>query len=336
MTEHLTRDDWADAPAKQVVAHPVTSKGQAVSLVVLHHTVSRDQPFEDILRQVLHQHLAGEYYDFAYNGAASNSSDQNADGRGPLAQGGATGNGVDSYSLSIVAVGQFQPGAKDSNGNLLPYQAPSDKLVENVAQLIASWIERGYVAKNFALDPHRKYYATACCGDDLVARIPDIKARVNEIIAGGSIVVPDVNSPFGAVDVAEGDDRGVIRVAGWANDPDAGGPIDVHVYVDGQWGGGTFAGLSVPGDDGPSLNHRFDFLIGGTYEPGDHEIMVYGINKGSGRNELLEPPRTITVPPRAAPPVDQSYKEDAAKALAAVRAAQTELAQAEESLKKIV
>jgi hypothetical protein len=114
-------------------------------------------------------HIEGGFLDFAYNGAASNADYTYTDGRGPTVLGGATGNGVDASSLSIVAVGDFHTNGKD---------IPSAYLVENVASLIVRWMELGHVTPNYSLRPHRDFYATACCGDRLVSKIPEIKALV--------------------------------------------------------------------------------------------------------------------------------------------------------------
>jgi len=167
--------EWKKLAPKTVVPHPVTASGGAVKLVVLHHSVTPDAAFLDMLLSIERYHHGKAYYDFAYNGAASNSSDESADGRGPVVQGGATGNGVDAHSLSIVAIGDFQSSGKD---------VPADRLVENVARKIVGWVELGHVAPDFKLEPHRLHYSTSCCGDRLVRRIPEIVERVAEILGG--------------------------------------------------------------------------------------------------------------------------------------------------------
>jgi hypothetical protein len=129
-------------------------------------------------------HINGDFYDFAYNGAASNSSAEWAEGRGALTQGGATGAGVDAYSLSIVAIGSFH---KSSDKR---FHEPTDLLVDNTARLIVRWINSGYVSKTFTIEPHRNYYQTACCGDALAARISDIKARVSELLGESTTMIP--------------------------------------------------------------------------------------------------------------------------------------------------
>ena len=165
---------WKQLHPKAVTPHPVTAAGGAVDLVVLHHTVTDDEPFFAILRQVERMHINGNFDDFAYNGASSNTEEAYTDGRGPLVQGGATGNGVDRYSLSVVAVGDFHTASG---------QVPTNLLVTNTASLIARWIKLGHVTRDFKLAPHRDYYATACCGDRLVKRIPEIEKLAKELAA---------------------------------------------------------------------------------------------------------------------------------------------------------
>lgn len=175
------RQEWTTGlQPKRVIAHPQTARGGKTDLIVLHHTVTPDAPFFDMLRSVERYHLGRQYYDIAYNGAASNSSDDYTDLRGPQVQGGATGNGVDAYSLSIVVPGDFQTSGKDR---------PRPVVVENVARLIARWHSQGFVSDNFRIGPHRDFYQTSCCGDRLLRLIPQMEARAREIIAAGGVPV---------------------------------------------------------------------------------------------------------------------------------------------------
>ena len=179
---------WKVLEPKRVVPHPMTSEGSPVSLVVLHHTVTAAGPFFDILRSVDAYHHTKVYNDIAYNGAASNVSPDFTDLRGPLVQGGATGktsSGIvmDTRSLSIVVPGDFETAGKDE---------ASTTVVETVSQLIRRWILAGYVTRDFVLAPHREYRSTACCGSRLIARIPEIRERVeldliiDDALTGGS------------------------------------------------------------------------------------------------------------------------------------------------------
>ena len=63
----------------------------------------------------------------------------------------------------------------------------------------------------------------------------------NPLLGCATVDVPS-GDPVGALTgVATG--LGSARVTGWAMDPDAVGPIDVHLYVDGAWGGSHLAAL---------------------------------------------------------------------------------------------
>ena len=176
MATYYEASEWKLRTPKRIVPHPMTSHGTPVREIVLHHTVTPALPFVEWLRNVERMHHDGKYYDFAYNGAASVHGDT-AEARGPLVQGGATGNGVDAYTLSIVAVGDFQTEGKNK---------ATDALVAGVADLVNRWQDMGHVATDgLKMSPHREHYATSCCGTRLVRRIPDI---LESIIEGGDMV----------------------------------------------------------------------------------------------------------------------------------------------------
>jgi hypothetical protein len=95
-------------------------------------------------------------------------------------------------------------------------------------------------------------------------------------------------SPLGVLElVAAG--AGQVRVAGWAIDPETGGPLQVHLYVDGV----GFIGIADQprADVGAAFpaygsQHGFDFAatgIGG----GGHQVCAYAINVGVGSNLML-------------------------------------------------
>lgn len=110
-------------------------------------------------------------------------------------------------------------------------------------------------------------------------------------------------APFGNVDSVSAEATGV-RVQGWAIDPDTAEPIDVHVYVDGAWGGAVRADVVRPdlAVTYPAFGfpHGFDLTIGGV-GAGTREVCVYGINVGSADTNPLLACRSVTVP---APPAD--------------------------------
>jgi GH25 family lysozyme M1 (1,4-beta-N-acetylmuramidase) len=107
--------------------------------------------------------------------------------------------------------------------------------------------------------------------------------------------------PFGHVDIAEVGNGG-LRVKGWAIDPDTAAPIDMHVYVDGQYRGPVKADQSRP-DVGAAFpgygsNHGFESLVGNLSNTA-HTVCVYAINVGPGWGNPRFPCRTVS--PRGAP-----------------------------------
>jgi hypothetical protein len=102
--------------------------------------------------------------------------------------------------------------------------------------------------------------------------------------------------------VADGERPG-LRVAGWAIDPDASGPSEVAVTVD-----GSGAATAAAADRRPDVwdahppygpHHGFSLLVPAT--PGVREVCVTALNRGSGTDRLLGC-RSVTVPVPPAPP----------------------------------
>ncbi len=73
-----------------------------------------------------------------------------------------------------------------------------------------------------------------------------------------------------------------IRVSGWALDYDTKNPIDVHVYVDGNFAAAVTANVSRPdvaaAYPGMGPSHGYDVAIPAA--AGTHNVCVYGINTG--------------------------------------------------------
>ncbi|MBI1843320.1 MAG: SpoIID/LytB domain-containing protein [Actinobacteria bacterium] len=110
----------------------------------------------------------------------------------------------------------------------------------------------------------------------------------NRLIACRQIVLGA--DPFGSFDRVSAGEAGV-RVGGWALDPNATGPIDVHAYVDGAFAGAFPADVAradiagaFPGFGG---SHGFDALIGAQLPGGSHNVCIYGINVGTGTNSFI-------------------------------------------------
>ena len=96
----------------------------------------------------------------------------------------------------------------------------------------------------------------------------------------------------------------VGRVSGWAIDPDTSAPIDVHLYVDGRWGGAVTADASRPdvGRAYPASGDNHGFVAPVPLRPGANQICAYAINvAGGGTNPLLGC-RLVTLPATAADP----------------------------------
>ncbi|MGI9603658.1 MAG: PQQ-dependent sugar dehydrogenase [Acidimicrobiales bacterium] len=99
--------------------------------------------------------------------------------------------------------------------------------------------------------------------------------------------------PIGHVDRAVGR-NGAITVAGWAIDPNTRGPINVHIYVDGELKKAVRAddprGDVAAAHPGFGPRHGFQTQVRAT--PGSHQVCVHGINVGRGGNRLLGCRRT--------------------------------------------
>jgi hypothetical protein len=92
-----------------------------------------------------------------------------------------------------------------------------------------------------------------------------------------------VGSPFGSLDgFATGPSQ--VTVRGWAADPDTSGPVNVHVYVDGNWAGQGVADQSRPdvGQAFPALGPNHGYSVTVPLAVGSHNVCVYAINVGNG------------------------------------------------------
>jgi hypothetical protein len=101
-----------------------------------------------------------------------------------------------------------------------------------------------------------------------------------------TVIPPDV--PFGNFELGT-TTIGSATVRGWALDPNTQAPIDVHLYVNGKWGGAFTADgtrLDVANaypQFGPAHGFEFTFQV----LPGTFEACIYGINVGPGSNQLI-------------------------------------------------
>jgi hypothetical protein len=95
---------------------------------------------------------------------------------------------------------------------------------------------------------------------------------------------------------------GQVTVSGWAIDPDAPDrPIDVHLYVDGAWGGQARADRSRPdvGNVFPYVGPDHGYVAVVKAAPGPHNVCVWAINGfGPDRsNNVSLGCRTVTIAP---------------------------------------
>ncbi|MCD9623366.1 hypothetical protein [Rhabdothermincola salaria] len=97
--------------------------------------------------------------------------------------------------------------------------------------------------------------------------------------------------PFGSLDLVRRTDARSVTLAGWAIDPDATGPNEVHVYVDGV-GAAALTADRLRSDVGqvyPAFGPRHGFAATLGVTPGPHVLCAYAVNSPgtAGGNALL-------------------------------------------------
>lgn len=94
--------------------------------------------------------------------------------------------------------------------------------------------------------------------------------------------------PFGDLN-SVGVSAGVATLQGWVIDRDVTSPVDVHVYVNGQWGGSYVANVTRNdvGAAFPAYGSQHGFVIQVPVPAGANQICAYGINQGAGYNVLI-------------------------------------------------
>lgn len=195
--------DWGRRPPKRVVAHPVLARGETISEIVVHHSVTAEGPFLGVVRSIQAAHLDNPdegYFDIAYNYLVSSEGPDVAVGRGS-AQGGATGKGVDARSLSVCFVGDFSERGLNAQAK------------DNFANLVSFLRGAGILSDGFVVvNGHKHYRATECPGRiaDEVKELERLAAPAGRGGAGGGVVaepddglgVPDVQDAVRAVSAA--------------------------------------------------------------------------------------------------------------------------------------
>jgi GH25 family lysozyme M1 (1,4-beta-N-acetylmuramidase) len=110
----------------------------------------------------------------------------------------------------------------------------------------------------------------------------------------GCRVVDVGANPFGNLE-AVSRSGGVATVSGWVIDPDSQAPVDVHVYVNGGWGGLVAAGSRRPdvGNVYPwhGADHGFSLQV--PVGAGPATVCAYAINLGPGTTNPLLGCRTV-------------------------------------------
>ncbi|GBE57240.1 hypothetical protein BMS3Abin01_00152 [bacterium BMS3Abin01] len=91
---------------------------------------------------------------------------------------------------------------------------------------------------------------------------------------------------------------GQVDISGWAIDPGTADPIEVHVYVNGQWGGAFTAGGYRPDVGGAYPGYGDNHGFSGSVRANDasNTVCAYGINTGAGDTNSLLGCKVIDVP----------------------------------------
>jgi hypothetical protein len=91
------------------------------------------------------------------------------------------------------------------------------------------------------------------------------------------------NAPAGRLDIVQPNGN-QIDVLGWALDWDTANPIDVHLYLDGQFGQVVSAASSRPdvGAVFPGYGNAHGFVASLPATAGPHQVCAYAINSGAG------------------------------------------------------
>lgn len=126
-------------------------------------------------------------------------------------------------------------------------------------------------------------------------RARNVGAGVDRTISCRTVTLPA--TPIGNLESVELDGSR-LRARGWALDPDTSDPLDIHLYVDGAWGGSLRAdGLRadvVAAYPGFAATRGFDGLLPPVTD-GTRQVCAYAINKGAGATNPLIGCQTVEV-----------------------------------------
>jgi hypothetical protein len=161
----LCRDAWGAAPSRTTEASHVPAR------LTLHHTAAvlgdnRNAPGR--LRQHQRFHLDRGFSDIAYHvGVDRNGNVYEL--RDPHVPGETFTEYDPSGHFLVLAEGEFDT------------EVPSDAQLEGLAHVIAA-AARGHAIPVDTLTGHRDHAGTACPGDNLYARMADLRARAVQIL----------------------------------------------------------------------------------------------------------------------------------------------------------
>ena len=139
----------------------------------------------------------------------------------------------------------------------------------------------------------------------------DLTGNDNDLIGSSIVTVPgvgqeDVIGHFDQALATTSGTSGAVRIRGWAFDQSSPTALtDVHAYLDGPSGNGTFmsaihAGISRPDvakaypAAGP--NHGFDVTLTGLALGSTHTVFIHGIDVSGGQGNPILGSLTFTVP----------------------------------------
>lgn len=122
---------------------------------------------------------------------------------------------------------------------------------------------------------------TVCAYGINVSAAGDVEPGGNTQLGCRVVTLP--SDPLGTLDSVV-QTPGGLRVNGWAFDPDSTGSTQIHVYVDGNWGGLGQTSTARPDVAaafplaGANAGFSFDMPVAA----GTHKVCAYAINRGAG------------------------------------------------------
>ncbi len=115
----------------------------------------------------------------------------------------------------------------------------------------------------------------------------NIGAGYNQQLGCRTVTLPS-GSPFGNIEWTQVSGTDAL-LGGWAIDPDTAQAVQLHVYVNGAWGG-IYTADALRADVGsayPGYGANHGFSIAVPVPAGSSNVCVYGINVGVGYNQAI-------------------------------------------------